>query len=410
MSGLFRILLLLFTPVWPVAGMSAGLPPLAGEISGRLELRKFAGAAPLDWRLTLVPPDATMAASRMRLTLAAPGLAAQLEVRADTGDWRVVEGTIDLAVWLRPLAVALEAGLPADLECAGTAKITGEGVWSEGRLHGELAFALNDGRVQRGEWQAAPVVLSASLNLTDGEPALQSAQVRVGEVAGLGLVLSEVELSVVGAGGHRIRVERVTGRMLGGRVTLAPFNFDPAAPAVLSRMELEGLDLAQLRHLLPEALSEASGRVDGRVALDWSLARGVRTGRGELSVRPGTPASLRLAAAPGFLTGQVPPRIPLLPAWLGPLARWSSPPNPVYETLGEIELGRMPLQVEQLRVELHPDGADGARSATVTVAARPAAGAVVERVTFTINVAGPLEQVVRLGLDDRARLNFNGGR
>ncbi len=408
MPGLTRILLLLSVLLWPVAGMAAGMPPLVGELSGRLELRKFAGAAPVDWRLTLWPPDAAGSSARLRLTLAAPGLSAQLEVRPESGDWRVVEGAIDLAVWLRTLAAALEAGLPAELECAGTVKLAGEGTWRAGRLNGELALVLNDGRVQGGEWQASPVALSARLTLADGEPALRSVQARVGEIAGLGLALGEVELSAVGAGDRRMRVERAAGRMLGGSVTLASFDFDPAAPAVLSTMELEGLDLAQLGHLLPDALSEASGRIDGRVTLDWSLAHGARAGRGELSVRPDTPASLRLAPAPGFLTDRVPARIALLPAWLGPLARWSSPPNPAYDTLGEIELGRTPLQVEQLRVELQPDGADGARSATVMVAARPANGSVVERVTFTINVAGPLEQVVRLGLDERARLNFGG--
>lgn len=185
MSGLSRILLLLSVLVWPAAGKLAGLPSLAGEISGRLELRKFAGAAPVDWRMTWLPADGTGSSARLRLTLAAPGLAAQLEVRPDTGDWRVVEGDVDLAAWLRPLAAALEAGLPAELECVGTVKFAGEGTWRAGRLDGELAFVLNDGRVQGGEWQASPVALSASLTLTGGEPVLRSAQVRVGEVAGL---------------------------------------------------------------------------------------------------------------------------------------------------------------------------------------------------------------------------------
>jgi hypothetical protein len=175
-------------------------------------------------------------------------------------------------------------------------------------------------------------------------------------------------------------------------------------------LELEGLDLAELSHLLPAALSEASGRINGQVGFDWNLAGGARAGRGEMTVSADTPAALRLAPAPGFLTERVPARIQLLPAWLGPLARWLAPENPAHGTLSDIELGRQPLQVEQLRVELRPDGPDGARSATVIVAARPALGGAVERVAFTINVSGPLDQVVRLGLDDRSRLNFRRGR
>jgi hypothetical protein len=32
---------------------------------------------------------------------------------------------------------------------------------------------------------------------------------------------------------------------------------------------------------------------------------------------------------------------------------------------------------------------------------------VVELVSFTVNVAGSLQQVLKLGMDDRASLNFN---
>lgn len=412
MSGLLRIFLPLLVPCLPVFAQPLVLPPLTGEISGRMEWRKLAGAAPVDWRLTLLSPADGPGALRLQLVLTAPGLAAQVEVLPTAGIWRVMDGEIDLTLWLRPLAAAMALELPSDLEGSGRLRVAGGGTWRGGRPEGRLTVDLTEGRLAGGggAWQAAPVALSATVGLAEGDPRLQSARLTIAAASGFGLTLEQLELTATGMDDGRVQVAQATARALGGRMTLAPFVFDPAAPAVTSSLELEGLDLAELTHLLPTALSEASGRINGQVGFDWNLAGGARAGRGELTVSADTPAALRLAPAPGFLTERVPARIQLLPAWLGPLARWLAPENPAHGTLSDIELGRQPLQVEQLRVELRPDGPDGARSATVMVAARPVVGGAVERVTFTINVSGPLDQVVRLGLDDRARLNFRSGR
>jgi hypothetical protein len=127
-----------------------------------------------------------------------------------------------------------------------------------------------------------------------------------------------------------------------------------------------------------------------------------------MRVTADTPASIQLASTPGFLTQHLPERIKLLPDWLRLPPNWFAPVNPAYGTLEKIERGEQDLTVEQLRVELYPDGPEGARSATVAVTARPLAGSAVELVSFTINIAGPLQQVLEIGLDDRARLNFGG--
>jgi hypothetical protein len=46
----------------------------------------------------------------------------------------------------------------------------------------------------------------------------------------------------------------------------------------------------------------------------------------------------------------------------------------------------------------------------VEVAARPAAGTAVERVTFSVNLTGPLTQVLRLGMDERTRVQLAPAR
>jgi len=167
-----------------------------------------------------------------------------------------------------------------------------------------------------------------------------------------------------------------------------------------------GVALSELAKLVPTTLAGAQGRVDGRVAMRWTPAAGLALGKGELHVSSDASASLRLAPEPGFLTGRVPRRIALLPAWLGPVARWFSPENPAYETLSKIEQGELPLAVEALEIELYPDGPDAPRTAHVMLAASPPEGSAVKRVRFNINVAGPLDQVIRLGLSDRLQLDF----
>ena len=114
---------------------------------------------------------------------------------------------------------------------------------------------------------------------------------------------------------------------------------------------------------------------------------------------------MRLTASPGFLTGKMPLRIQFLPPWLGPLARWVAIDNPAYDMLHRIEMGETWLTIERLRVQLYPDGPNGARSAVVDIAARPAGGGVVDRVTFAVNVFGPLSQVVRLGLNQTLKVS-----
>jgi hypothetical protein len=79
--------------------------------------------------------------------------------------------------------------------------------------------------------------------------------------------------------------------------------------------------------------------------------------------------------------------------------------------LQRIELGQVPLAVESLDFQLYPDGAGGSRSAQVRVVARTTeAGDVVEKVTFTVNVSGPLDQVLRLGMDERAKIRVNAAK
>ncbi len=159
--------------------------------------------------------------------------------------------------------------------------------------------------------------------------------------------------------------------------------------------------------LVPASLAAARGRVNGDLRVAWSEESGFQVGEGKLRLDASEPTTLTLAASPGFLTSQVPARFVLLPAWLGPLSRWFSPPNPALATLSDIELGRIPLQVQSLEVDLSPDGDAVGRTASVSIRGRPVGdGGAVDLVTFQINVAGPLSEVLKLGLEQDFSVNL----
>jgi hypothetical protein len=164
--------------------------------------------------------------------------------------------------------------------------------------------------------------------------------------------------------------------------------------AVMKRVGLQDLVV-----FVPTALSEARGRVNGTLHLDWNPAEGVQVGTGAISLEKSEPTTLRLVSAPGFLTGQMPARFTLLPAWLGPLARWFAPANPGYKTLSEIERGKVRLRVDSLEVRLTPEGDERGRSASAVIRGRPEQDdTAVGQVTLEINVAGPLASVLELGM------------
>jgi hypothetical protein len=348
------------------------------------------------------------------LTATAPGLALRIEATPPVGDaggtWRLLSGSADVAAcW--PVVTGQGWGnfLPADAVLAGTVNFTGAGTWRGEVFSGTVDATLSGASVRSAaqSWTVDGITLDCALEFTDGKVALHSAQLRAATIQAAGLTARKFFVDLVGGDHGRLAVRRADVNALGGRIALAPFTLDPASPAVHTSAEISGVALADLAALVPQALAEASGQVAGRVAINWSLAGGLEPGAGSLGVAAGSSAGLRLTNSPGLLTSRATPKIEFLPGWTGPLSRWLSIDNPAYAVLRQIERGEMPLIVEKLSVKLYPDGLDGPQSARVEVAARPTAGSAVERVTFAVNVTGPLTEVLKLGLDDRAKVRVN---
>lgn len=389
---------------------AAGLPPLNGELAGELKVRVLAGAPPLAWRVQVTP--ATDGRLQLVATVAAPGLALRAEASqpadGSPGNWRVVQGEVDLAAWQRSGAAAAGVTLPADFEISGRLQLTGSGTLENLTPVGVITATLSGGRAGSvaQAWEVVEIESTSTLALGAKGAALQAAQLRAGAATGAGIVARNLVAEAAGLPDGGIEVRRVELEALGGRVALAPFTLDPATMLVRVQAELTNLALKEIATLLPETLAEAKGRLSGKMEVRWSPNVGFEPGKGALQIHADEAAALRLVATPGFLTQHIPEQIFLLPGKLGAVARWFAPKNPAYESLRRIELGQDLLAVEKLKVELYPDGPDGVRSATVEVATRPPPGSLVEQMSFTINVAGPLKQVLDLSMSDRAKINF----
>lgn len=386
-----------------VAGLAAWwpLPPLAGELRG--EFSPVPGRI-LQWHVVLEGSAESQRPGELVVTGEGAELRVAFELNAVTGvvRWRITEGRIDLATWLPALAAYLERTDLLDLEMQGLLVLAGEGEDGAQGLSGRVVADLKDVSLKH-------LTLDAELEGIEGRIGGLIEALRVGDVPfdlsvrtittpRFGARLLAVRGKVVGYSSVDVASARI--EIAGGSAEADLFSATLEPLAVAARIRLTRVGLQDIVQLVPAALASANGRVNGDVRVAWSEAAGFQLGEGRLRLDSSEPTTLTLAASPGFLTSQVPARFVLLPAWLGPLSRWFSPVNPAHETLRRIELGQIPLQVQTFSVDLSPDGDVAGRTASIFIQGRPVDdGGVVERVTFQINVAGPLSDVLKLGIE-----------
>lgn len=392
-----------------VSAWALELPPLRGELSGRLRLADLTGSPPITWHTAMMSSGDE--ANQIVVAAESSGLALQLQLvlphDGGEGRWRVVEGEVDVNAWWKSVASYFDVqDLPTDLELSGILKLSGEGILDGNELSGSIKASLKSATANSAEqdWEIPGFDIEVRVNLAASKPSISSIGLRAPEARVAGVDLADLIVDATGVEGDRLVVNRAQVNLWEGRAGLREFELDLENPSINTTALIDGLSLEELAGLVPEALSDAQGRLSGSSSLKWSPAAGLEIGTGALTVTPDSPATLRLASAPGFLTQHLSEKIMWVPAMLGPVARWLALDNPAYETLRRIELGEMPLSVEKLGIALYPDGPNGEKSAVVEVAARPAEGNIVERVSFNINVSGPLKEVLLLGSDDRVRL------
>lgn len=300
-----------------------------------------------------------------------------------SGGFRVERWEIDLGHWGGFLQeqVALPSG-PWDF--GGVASGTATGSFSGGQLAASGRVQWREGRAASEALGVAAEGIEADFTFSDlvglrSEPGT----VRVREVRAADLVARAVEVELAVAGPDRIDIRQARLEAFGGRVAAEPFQLTPASGEIAATLLLEGLKVEQLMTLAKDLPAEATGLVDGRVPLSYD-AQGLQFGRGWLELKPGAPAELQLKAQ-GLLTGGV------------------DPSNPTYSTLKKVEAGLLRLKLTELRLDLRPPNAPPGRTAILRVAGEPVDPTVKAPVRLDLNVNGPIEQLLNLGLDQRVK-------
>jgi len=320
-----------------------------------------------------------------------PGLGLQGEASYQMGkdelNFQLPVLALDLQVWQAFVQrlVRLPGG---SWELAG--KLTGR---AEGRLAGQDlttrgTVRLREGRAANPGGTVTAEGIEADLEFTDvaqllTEPgALRIREVRTGQLA-----LRELDAEIALGGSNKIAVNRVSFQALGGTVTAEPFVYFLSLRELETVVLVDGINVAEVMALTRDLPAKAVGRVNGRfpIRLDDS---GVRLGTGWLQLKPGVYAEIQFNAA-GLLTGG------------------ASPSSPSYAVLKKVESGLLKLKISELRLDIRPPNAPAGRSAQLHIAGEPVDPDVKAPVILDLNVNGPLEKLINLGLDSRLSFGSN---
>jgi hypothetical protein len=307
------------------------------------------------------------------------------------------EGSYDVAkdeVIFKLPAVALE--LKAWQEFVRRIVLIPGGAWelegkftgnAEGRLAGKKLTTtgtvhLREGRASNAALAVTAEGIAADLEFTDfarftTKPgALRIREVRTGQ-----LVLQDLNFAFAFEGTNKLVVSQAALKALGGTVMAEPFNYFLSLRELETAVQVEGIDIAQVMALTKDLPAKAQGHVNGRIPLRIDDS-GLRFGSGWLQLKPGVYAEIQLNAN-GLLTGG------------------ASPSSPSYAVLKKVESGLLKLKINELRLDIRPPDAPPGRSAQLHIAGEPVDPDVKAPVILDLNVNGPLERLINLGLDSR---------
>jgi hypothetical protein len=371
------------------------LPPLDGELAGEFDPVLLGGAPKLKWHLTLrteKPRERTVA-----FRIEGYGFRVSGDARLDPlgeGTWRIAEAEITLGEWFGWLAPRVLPDLAA-ASGSGTLQIRGEGTWRGGKLGGRASLSLREGRIDDPARKVMFEGISVDVEVSDlAARRTEPAQVftwRSGRYDTVPLGVGRIEFAV---DGDDVRVNEAAIDVFGGELRVGSLEMSTSRPEFSVVARMSGIAVDQILFLLPPVLSEARGRLDGNVALKRD-ATGIQIGNGRLALREGETADLRLAVKPGWLTTSLPPDI-----------------VKYFPGFQKIESGAIPIRARVLEITLTPLGDAQGRTAWVHVEGGPTDPELTAPIDATVNVRGPLDQLVKIGaeLGTNSRLRFSGAR
>jgi hypothetical protein len=204
-------------------------------------------------------------------------------------------------------------------------------------------------------------------------------------------------------GANRLEISEAEAAWAGGRVGLDPFAFDPQSPAFASAVVLAGLEMEELQKLAPEIPGRIRGRLVGRIPFRYG-PDGLQPMEGELLLQPGTEAILALDE-PGWLTG----------------GEAGAGTGAVEEALQSVRVTRLrihlfdptvPDRPAQITVEgISESGVRAPNEGVVgllgRLSGRGEQPVVYPPVNLTVNINGPVEALVRWGLEQNISFTFD---
>ncbi len=323
-----------------------------------------------------------------RVQATGPGLALQgkldYDMAKDVVTFQLPVLSLDLKEWQAFVQrLVLLPGGKWDL--AGL--ITGGTGSAEGRLAGKQLITsgtvrLREGRAAHPQGTVIAEGIEADLEFTDFAKVItKPGTLRVREVRTGQLALRDLAAEVALDGTSKIVVNHVSFTALGGTVSTEPFNYFPDRRELEAVVLVDGINIEEVMALTRDLPAKAVGRVNGRFPLRLDDS-GVRLGTGWLQLKSGVHAQVQFNAT-GLLTGG------------------ASPSSPSYAVLKKIESGLLKLKVSELRLDIRPPNAPAGRSARLHIAGEPVDPDVKAPVTLDLNVNGPLERLINLGLDSR---------
>ena len=360
------------------------------SVDGKLMIR----AAMLSEQALTVRLQAKMSAQDSwdgALQVEGPGLSLEgtgnFEPKSGRLEFKVPAVALDVRIWqdFMQRLVILPGGR---WEVAG--KLTGS---FEGRVTGKdvKVFAraqLREGHVVYPEQSITASGVEADLFFDDvwsvHAPAgqkLRITEIKIGE-----LPVQNLDMGFSIESLEKISVAGATFQALGGQISAEPFSFFPNLREIEATLAVDGIDIAQVLGLAKDVPAQATGRVNGRVPIRLD-ASGLRFGTGWLALKPGVYAEVQFKAN-GILTGGIDPK------------------NPRYAVLKKIEGGLLRLKVGEMRLDVRPPNSPPGRSATLRVTGEPVDPTVKAPVTLDLNVNGPIERLINLGLDSRTMVGM----
>ena len=369
----------------PAVALPEKLPFEELSIDGQIVLQ--VGGLP-DQPLTvkLTARQAPNANWTARVQVTGPGVALETTGTYDLGKKQLDFTVPTLALDVKPWQTFVQQVMPLpemdgwEVDGRLVGNVTGR--YADGKFAATGSVQVRESRVANPAQAITAEGVEFDWEFTDLlKPRTKPGSLRVRELRVKDFPLHDLAAKVSLNGTEQIGVVQLTLTTLGGTVTTEPFTYVPGGDTLKAVVMVDGISVEQIMALTKDLPATATGRVNGRFPLVLDRT-GLHLGTGWLELKRGVNAEIAFKAA-GLLTAG------------------TSPKSPSYPILQRIESGLLTLGISELRLDIQPLNAPPGRSATLHIAGAPLDPTVKAPVVLDLNVNGPLEKLLKLGLGSK---------